>query len=42
MKELPDSNPPKDQVVRKGSGVSIGTPPEEEGMLMHRFMETSE
>jgi hypothetical protein len=29
MKELSDSNPPKDLVVRKGSDVSIGNQPEE-------------
>ena len=27
-KELSGSNPPKDLAVRKGSDVSIGTPPE--------------
>ena len=42
MKELLDSNPPKDQVVRKGSDVNIGTQPEEEGVQRNRFMETSE
>ena len=42
MKELPDSNPPKDQVVRKGSDVNIGTQSEEEGMQKNQFMETSE
>jgi hypothetical protein len=42
MKELPDNNPPKYQVVHKGSDVSISTQPEEEGMQRNRFMETSE
>jgi hypothetical protein len=31
----------KNQVVGKGSDVSIGTQPEEEGMQRHRFIETS-
>jgi hypothetical protein len=39
---LSDINPTKDQVVGKGSDMSIGTQPEEERLQGHRIIETNE
>ena len=39
---LSDNNPTKDLIVHKGSDMSIGTQPEEEGMQMQQVMESSE
>ena len=42
MKDGVEQNPTKDLVVLKGSYVSIGTQPKEEGMQGDQFIETTD